>query len=582
MKYIYSFQKPQQHLVDIEFIADNIKDEITLIQLPAWRPGRYELGNFAKNIQKFHVFDGAGKEISFKKITKDCWEVNTKGVKQLHVKYNYFANELNAGSTYLDEQQLYVNPVNCSIYIPSRVNEKCEVSIVSPWEKRIATGMSRGEVKKLSIGQFEHKFTVKDFHELADSPFITSDSIKHNMFVLDGVEFHFWFQGECKPEWSRLINDFFIFVNEQFVMMKGFPLTSYNFIFQILPVRFYHGVEHVTSTVIALGPGYGVMHGDIYDDLLGVSSHELFHVWNIKTIRPVEMLPYDYTKENYSRTGYVYEGATTYYGDLILYRSGVFSDDDYFKTFNQRLQLHFDNFGRYNMSVADSSFDTWLDGYAPGIPNRKTSIYHEGSLISFMLDMIIRKNSSGKHSLDDVMRDLYYEFAKKEKGYTADDYKKLVEKYAGVSVAIFFDDYVNGTKAYDEALKSCLEEIGCELQSVLSPKYHEAYYGFKIIEGQPDKVLAIYPGSVADTAGLYVGDDIIAINSIPVKGNLSDWCAYFAGKEVVLTVLSSGLIKKVSLTSGKEIFYKRYSIVKNSFANDTQKQTYKAWSGRKF
>jgi len=400
--------------------------------------------------------------------------------------------------------------------------------------------------------------------------------------VLDGVEFHFWFQGECKPEWAKIINDFFIFINEQFVMMKEFPLTSYNFIFQILPIRFYHGVEHVTSTVIGLGPGYGIMHGDIFDDLLGVSCHELFHVWNVKTIRPVEMHPYDYTKENYSRTGYVYEGATTYYGDLILYRSGVFSDDDYFKTFNQRLQLHFDNFGRTNMSVADSSFDTWLDGYVPGIPNRKTSIYHEGSLISFMLDMIIRKNSEGKNSLDHVMRELYYEYAKKDKGYTAEDYKNIVEKYAGISLTTFFDSYVNGVQPYDEALKSCLEEIGCEMSAVPSSKYHESHYGFKIIEGQPDKVLAVYPASIAEKSGLYIGDDIIAINSIPVKGNLMDWCNYFAGKDVVLTVLSSGLIKNVSLTSGKEVYYKRYSVVKSASVNDAQKQAYRNWSGRKF
>lgn len=402
------------------------------------------------------------------------------------------------------------------------------------------------------------------------------------MLVLDGIEFHFWFQGECKPEWSRLINDFFIFINEQFVMMKEFPVNSFNFIFQITPTRFYHGVEHVTSTVIGLGPGYALMQGDLYDDLLGISSHELFHVWNVKTIRPAEMYPYDYTKENHARTGYVYEGATTYYGDLFLYRSGVFSDDDYFKTFNQRLQLHFDNFGRYNLSVADSSFDTWLDGYVPGIPNRKTSIYHEGSLISFMLDMIIRKNSLGKHSLDDVMRELYYEYAKKAKGYSEDDYKNIVEKYAGTSLSDFFTAYVNGVDPYDEELKTCLNSIGLELQAIASPKSYEAYYGFKVIDGQPDKVLAVYPGSIAETSGLYAGDDIIAINSIPVKGNLADWCNYFSGKEVVLSVVSAGVIKNISLTSGKAIYYKRYGIVKSGAATDAQKQAYQAWSGRKF
>jgi predicted metalloprotease with PDZ domain len=172
-----------------------------------------------------------------------------------------------------------------------------------------------------------------------------------------------------------------------------------------------------------LGPGNEFVNKDWYDEFLGISSHELFHTWNIKSIRPVEMMPYDYSKENYSRLGFVAEGVTTYYGDFLLYRSGVFSDADYFKTFNEQLQKHFDNFGRFNLSVADSSFDTWLDGYNPGVPNRKVSIYTEGCLIAFMTDICIRKQTSNAHSLDDVMRALFTEFGKKKIGYSENDYQ---------------------------------------------------------------------------------------------------------------------------------------------------------------
>jgi predicted metalloprotease with PDZ domain len=198
------------------------------------------------------------------------------------------------------------------------------------------------------------------------------------------------------------------------------------------------------------------------------------------------------------------------------------------------------------------------------------------------LDMIIRKNSEGKYSLDDVMRELYYEYAKRGKGYTADDYKNIVEKFAGISLTTFFNDYVNGVKPYDEALKTCLEEIGCEMHTAPSHKYNEAHYGFKVIEGQPDKVTSIYPGSIAENAGLYIGDDILAINSIPVKGNLAEWCKYFAGQKIELTVLSSGLLKNVTLVSSAAIYFKRYSIVKSSSANDAQKKIFQAWSGRRF
>ena len=122
MKYIISYKNPHQHFIDIEFNAENIQQDELVIQLPSWRPGRYELGNFAKNVQKWAAFDEAGNPLNFQKVTKDSWKVETKGVSQVHVKYNYYAVDLNAGSTYLDTNQLYVNPVNCCVYIPGRMD----------------------------------------------------------------------------------------------------------------------------------------------------------------------------------------------------------------------------------------------------------------------------------------------------------------------------------------------------------------------------------------------------------------------------------------------------------------------------
>ena len=125
MKYIVSYQKPNNHYIDIEFIIDNINSTTINVQLPAWRPGRYELGNFAKNVQKWEAFDQKGNALVSKKVKKDLWEVETNGANQIHIKYNYFASEINAGSSYLDDKQLYINGVNCFLYVPERVEEKC-------------------------------------------------------------------------------------------------------------------------------------------------------------------------------------------------------------------------------------------------------------------------------------------------------------------------------------------------------------------------------------------------------------------------------------------------------------------------
>ena len=132
------------------------------------------------------------------------------------------------------------------------------------------------------------------------------------------------------------------------------------------------------------------MFGRLYSELLGVSSHELYHAWNIKTIRPKAMHPYRFREENYSRLGYIYEGVTTYMGDLYLLKSGVFTLSEYLKELEQQFQRHFDNPARFYTSVGDSSFDTWLDGYISGAPGRKLSIYVEGCLLAFVTDFMIR------------------------------------------------------------------------------------------------------------------------------------------------------------------------------------------------
>lgn len=573
MHYKVSYTAPHTHFIDIELTVENISQSVLDFQLPSWRPGRYELGNFAKNVQKWRAFDENENILPHRKITKDCWRVEARGAKTVTVKYNYYSAELNAGSTYLDEKQLYMNPVNCLLYLPERIQEECAFLLEIPKNYTVATSLK--ETAK-------NTFIAQDFHELADSPFIASNSLQSLQFKVNRVEFYLWFQGECKPEKSKLINDFTLFIKEQLTMMKDFPSDAYHFLFQIAPYKLYHGVEHLKSTVIALGPSYNLMQGDLYENLLGISSHELFHAWNIKAIRPVEMMPYDYTKENYSRLGYVCEGVTTYYGDLFLFRSGVFSEHEYFKTFNENLQKHFDNFGRYNLSVADSSFDTWLDGYVAGIPNRKTSIYTEGALCAFMADVIIRRNSANKKSLDHVMRDLYQKYGKTNKGYTEQDYQRVLEEASGISFNEFVKNYLTGTESYEGLIKDSLSYLGLELLSAPSKKINESSFGFKTAEeGGATKVTAVFPGSEADKAGLTLHDKIIGINNYEIHHNLNDWLKYFSGNDIELLVSANSSIKSIKMKSSKSVYYKSYFIskVKEPFAE--QAQAFESWSKRK-
>jgi predicted metalloprotease with PDZ domain len=567
MKYIVSYHKPNKHYIDIEFIIDNVNTDTIKVQLPAWRPGRYELANFAKNVQKWDAFDKKGNKLSSKKISKDLWEVETKENSTIHIRYNYFANEINAGSSYLDDKQLYINGVNCFLYVPNRIDENCELELQIPSDYEVASGLE--ETSK-------HKYTCNNFHELVDSPFIASNTLQHHTYNESGVKFHLWFQGECKPDWKLLETDFRKFSKVQIAAFGGFPTMDYHFIFQILTHKAFHGVEHYNSTVISLGPSYNIMKKDgLYEELLGVSCHELYHTWNVKQIRPIEMSPYNYSKENYTELGYIDEGVTTYYGDKYLLTSGVFNWEQYAKIFNQLLSRHYNNFGVYNYSVAQSSFDTWLDGYVKGAPERKGSIYTEGALIAFMTDVFILQNTQNKKSLADAMKILYQDFAKSGRGVSDLDYKNIIEEVAGVSYDDIYNNFIHGTEDYTSKLKECLNYIGCKLKIEPSKNYNEASLGFSVrYENHLCIVDNIYPDSIAEINGLSINDELIAINGIKIVNDLSQWSEYFKDHEIALSIKRElGVIEKIKLKGSKPIYFKELKIEKQENNNN-----FKAWS----
>lgn len=448
MNYQFSINNPNQQYLQIS-IEDIAKRDNPIIQLPSWRPGRYELGNFAKNVKGFKVYNQSGKRVEFYKISKDSWQLVLNKGESFKVEYSYYANQLNAGSTFLDAKQLYVNPVNCCMYQVGSESQKCFLKINVPKHWQIATSLTKEDMF----------WMAESFDELADSPMICSPDLQHQSYQCGETKFTIWFNGITKPDWERLLKDFKAFTDKQIEKFSEFPVPEYHFLIHILPKKAYHGVEHCKSTVICLGPSYEI-YKSLYKELLGVSSHELYHTWNVKAIRPIEMFPYDFTKENYSRLGYLCEGVTTYMGDLFLLKSKVFTLEQYLVELVARFQVHFDNHGRFNYSVADSSYDTWLDGYEAGAPNRKVSIYTEGSLLAFVADILLLKNTNNKYGLDEVMKRLYFNYSLQGKGVSEEDYKRELEEVGNCSFDDYFVKYINGTNPYESILIDALEYIG--------------------------------------------------------------------------------------------------------------------------
>ena len=565
INYTISYSHPHRHFVDFQFSTKTLGKETMQFQLPAWRPGRYELADFAQNIQKWAAFDQDNNRLSFKKITKDLWEVETKGIEEITVVYNFYSNQLDAGACYLDEHQLYLNPVHCMFYIVDRIEEDYSIELDIPENYEIASSMKKDG----------NTLTVKGYDLLSESPIICSDSLQHDTYDVDGIIFHLWFQGECKPDWKKLKKNFTAFTKSQIKHFGGFPVDEYHYFFQITPYRSYHGVEHTKNTVLLLGPGNKIMDKR-YEDLLGVCSHELYHTWNIKAIRPIEMYPYDYTKENYFRTGFVAEGVTTYMGDIMLYNSGVFNWEEFVKTQNQNLARHLMNYGRYNLSVADSGFDNWLDGYKLGSPDRKTSIYPDAALCMMMIDLEIIRNTEGKESLHLVMKELYEEFALQGKGYSEDDFRNICVKFGGLRVAEVFENHIYGTEDYIPTLKTALEVVGIELKEKKNPNLSAQYFGFIDVKEDGKVIIKkVEPNSVTDKNGIAPEDEIIKVNGEKIEGKLTE-ILKDCKDEVTFTVKKKFSEKAIPLAIGNH--YQLLEFVKKEDATEEQLILRKVWS----
>jgi predicted metalloprotease with PDZ domain len=538
MKYSISYTHPEKHFIDFKVsISLNDEDEI-ILQLPSWRPGRYELANFSKNIKDFKVSGNGNSPISFEKINKDAWKIITKNLDIVEVSYSYYAADLNAGSTYLSEEQLYINPVNCMMYVDSRNDSPIELKFKIDQDYEIYSSLKK-----------ESKDVLKaiNFDELADSPIIASNTVQHKVKKIEGVDFNFCFQGEVKIDWVKIFNDFEKFIKYQIKQFGNFPYQEFYFLFQITPFNAYHGVEHHRSTVILLGSSYDVF-GKLYNELLGVSSHELYHVWNVKLIRPSPMHPYDFSKENYTHMGYVAEGVTTYMGDRILYESKVFSKTDYFKELKTLLIRHFHNDGRKHYSVAESSWDTWLDGYVPGAPGRKVSIYVEGALIAMICDAKIREKTNGEKTLHDVMRKLY-SGSVKETSYDKNNYKSILEEVSGFDFSEIFNKLVYGKNDFTEYLKNAFQFFGWTFDNIPS-KNILFQYGIKsVLKKDQLVIVSILENSAAYSSGLAIGDKLIGINGYYIENNLQQWINYFSDEKLVLDIERNKKMKEIKLSA---------------------------------
>ena len=423
------------------------------LQLPTWRPGRYELGQFAQYMLRMEGLTAAGHWKSLQKTDLHRWQLEA-GMNR--VRWSFQADTLNAGSTCIEPGLLYVNPVNCILYQPDNMDWGYDLTLAGiPEDWTLATALPH---TKLTLH-------AQDVQQVMDSPFMIAESLWHAQYEAGGVDFHIWAYGENTPNREQFIEDHQRFSESQIAHFKSFPTAFYHFIYLFPERETRHGVEHEDSTVITLGPSAKCLTQKGYDELIGIASHELYHAWNVKRIRPAEWMPYDFSQASPSSLGYIAEGVTTYMGDLFLFESGCIDLDGWCRRMEQLLMRHINNPGRLNMSVAASSYDTWLDGYKLGVSGRKGSIYVEGAVLAFLCDVRIMQLTEGKASLQTAMQLLWEQFGMQRIGLTAADYWSVLNEVAGGEEALndLREKHAEGCDDTWDALVTSMDWQGLQL-----------------------------------------------------------------------------------------------------------------------
>ena len=484
--------------IDLNFYCQ--AGEPVRLQFPAWRAGRYQIANYAQNLRGLTAETQGGQAVSLQKITKDCWSLEVEETTAIHLSYDYWAGKMDAGSAWVDDQQVYVNLVNCCFEILGRSEEAFKLQLHLPnYPKQILTLKQTGT----------STWMAENYQVLADATVLAAKKVEQGTYAIGNTRFHAWFHGEIHFDRTRFIDQLQAFSNQMIADFGSFPEEEYHFIFQLLPYLHYHGVEHRRGTVITFGPGSSLVEEEAMEEILGISCHELYHAWNVCRIRPKEFLPYDFSKETYTQAGLVLEGVTTYFGDLYLLKSGAYDLPTYLRHLEKIVQREAAHFGWKNASIEESSIDLWLDGYVTGIPDRKVNIYSRGALLSLCLDVILLQEGS---SLAQVMKGMWESFGLPFKGYEVQDFEKQIAAKARnpEKITRFFDAYVRGKADLYPVLEDCFNALGIEIQKTLSENTLLNQVGIQL-NGQ-QMILQIHPESKA-YQHLMVHDQLLNLNS---------------------------------------------------------------------
>lgn len=477
ISYELSMPNPASHLFEIKMLIETPKPEKSFeIQMPRWSPGRYAVVDFAKGVQEVTAFGTCPQDTKCKakvypvsRVDTQTWRVQNDGERRVTVSYKVFANNLSGTFSQLDERHANFNGGTIFMYVLNHKPDPVQLKITPPANWKIING------RMDNPNQTEWKFDNYDI--LIDTPTEIAPDFTVDEFNIDGKLYKVMVHSFADEGGKRqqLVKDIEKVVRAQTAMMGTPDYNGYTFLLHFAPGNETggDGMEHLTSTQIIETDPLASKAG--YDGAVGTVSHEFFHVWNVKRLRPLELGPWDFTKPVNTRGLFIAEGFTNYYGKMLQQRAGVWTGKQLLDSYSRVITGIENSPGSKLMSAEEASIIAPFLDRASRVQNTNlaattVSYYPKGELVGLALDLMIQKRSNGKKSLDDVMRKMYDEFYLKSpkatyylkgRGYTIEDFERVTSEVAGANMSDFFTRYVRGVEMppYDEGL----EYVGLKL-----------------------------------------------------------------------------------------------------------------------
>ena len=547
---------PAGHLFEIDCIVDRPDPAGQVLSMAAWIPGSYMVRDFARNVLELRA-EAGGRPVAMEKLDKQTWRCAPCD-GPLTLTYRVYAWDLSVRGAHLDRTHGYFNGTSLFMKVHGQEETPCAVDLEPPEDPAcrdwgVATSLPAAE-ETPAWGFGRHR--AAGYEDLIDHP-VEMGTFDLVQFDAGGIPHAMAITGRHHADKQRLARDLKRVCEQHIAFFGGEPpFPSYLFLLTVVGDG-YGGLEHRDSSSLMCSredlPRSGVdTVEEGYREFLGLCSHEYFHAWNVKRLRPAAFQPFDLSAEVHTPLLWAFEGITSYYDELALVRAGLIDADSYLELLGRTITRVHRAAGRFRQSVAESSFDAWTRFYKQdeNAPNAIVSYYAKGALVALALDLTLRRDSGGQVSLDEVMRALWQRHGAPEIGIEQADFEAVVGELAGRDMTPFFDQAVRGTE--DLPLTELLAGVGVSLQRRPAtseddrggtpppdPSKPARRVSLGVRTGDDPlgaKVLVVFEGTTAHAAGLAAGDIIIAVEGLrATRSNLEALLGhYWPGDAVTL------------------------------------------------